>query len=134
MTGTPSKAHTYLESAWGPGDSPESVPTDVSPDFFFWTASFLVLGSPSTVSIEGCKGTGLGKQRQAGLAGGKAGALCSPCRPSTNFPSLLSCTSGRAGAARVGAAARSFTCILVWDGDGRSLETSLVDKEMRRSL
>lgn len=60
VTWASSKAHTYLESAGGPGDSPESVPTDASPDFFFWMAGFLVLGSPSTASIDGCKGNRTG--------------------------------------------------------------------------
>lgn len=76
------------------------MPAEASPDFFFWTASFLVPASPSTVSVEGCQRTGLGEQRQAGPAGGKAGVLRSPCAPSTDFPSLLRCPSGRARAPR----------------------------------
>lgn len=36
--------------AWG---QPESVLKDASLDFFFWMAGFFVLGSPSTVSVEG---------------------------------------------------------------------------------
>ena len=40
-------------------------------------ASFFVLGSPSTVSAEGCRGGGLGKQRQAASPEGSWGCQCS---------------------------------------------------------
>lgn len=49
-----------------------SVPEAASADFFFWMVSFFVLGSPS-VSAEGCRGAGLGEQRQAASLEGKQG-------------------------------------------------------------